>query len=82
MRRYSLIGVHMYILAMHKHVPKPKQTVNQDHFAGPINPDSGMGLNGMPLASAVFCHTLLGVKSENTSLIARLDRKPTCFPTS
>jgi hypothetical protein len=31
---------------------------------GPMKPDSGRGLNGVPLASAVFLHTLFEVKSD------------------
>jgi hypothetical protein len=29
-----------------------------------MKPDSGRGLNGVPIASAVFCHTLFEVKSD------------------
>jgi hypothetical protein len=36
-----------------------------DHFVGPMNPDSGRGLNGMPWASAVFCQTLWRGKFRN-----------------
>jgi hypothetical protein len=38
---------------------------NYDHFVGPMNPDSGRGLNGMPWASAVFCQTLWRGKFRN-----------------
>ena len=52
-----------------------KGAADQDHFAGPMNPDSGNGLKGTPIASAVFFHTLLEVCEVSSH--ARLDRKLT-----